>query len=575
MRFGKLDINPALNPAILDTGTWDPQSAWLAIDAVPQEQWAAGDAATHQIYALPTSGVQLWTVSCAWLGETWICPAGLPDGQVVFIAVGPQAATIGLDTPLATKELPAPAGSLAVYAAEAAVVDRFVRYLAPEQGPRALGPVPRLGIGTRMTTAVWPPIWKAMAAGHFAANAIQNSVRELNFLESLLAGRPPEQNIAFGFGAIETGYTGSSFEGLWVAGVLNALSHGVRLPYGADADHIQVKRGENGLARARRLLDATRYYSFFTLDVSDVLDYTTGAAGSAAGTAPLGTTLTPAVRQDVFSYHKQGRRIGGFDYRPGDTTLERLAGKYWVALDAVGAMYEHLLHLKAGVPFDLELSIDEHPNEVPTFECLTSESELIFVLLEMERRGIPLTHIAPNFGVEKGTDYRGADGLPGFEDRARRLCRIAGDMGIMPDFHSGDDLSAAARRAIGRATGGRNHFKVSPNLQLLFAEVLAQHHPELFHRWWDDALAYAQREAAAGSDFARSCIQQSDSRQPSAHDPIFHNFSFAFVGRRDAAGQFRNREAFYKLSPSFYQAYETCIVQYLVELAEDCLAPKP
>ena len=77
------------------------------------------------------------------------------------------------------------------------------------------------------------------------------------------------------------------------------------------------------------------------------------------------------------------------------------------------------MRLKEGVPFDLELSIDEHPNDVPTFDCLTSETELIFVLLEAQRRGIPLTHVAPNFGVEKGTDYRGADGLPGFEARAR------------------------------------------------------------------------------------------------------------------------------------------------------------
>ena len=174
---------------------------------------------------------------------------------------------------------------------------------------------------------------------------------------------------------------------------------------------------------------------------------------------------------------------------------------------------------KDGVPFDLELSIDEHPNEVPTFDCLTSETELIFVLLEAQRRGIPLTHVAPNFGVEKGTDYRGADGLPGFEARARSLCRIAEEFGVMVDFHSGDDLSAAARQAIGRATGGRNHFKVSPNLQLLFAEVLAEHHPDLFRRWWEDALAYAQREAAAGSAFARGLPPASGHRQrPSAHD---------------------------------------------------------
>ena len=112
--------------------------------------------------------------------------------------------------------------------------------------------------------------------------------------------------------------------------------------------------------------------------------------------------------------------------------------------------------------------------------------------------------MAPNFGVEKGTDYRGADGLIGFKGGARTLCGIAEEFGVMADFHSGDDLSAAARQAIGRATAGRNHFKVSPDLQLLFAEVLADHHPALFQRWSQDALAYARREAVNGSAFART-----------------------------------------------------------------------
>ena len=40
-----------------------------------------------------------------------------------------------------------------------------------------------------MTMSVWPGIFAAMTKGGFAANAIQNSVRELNLLEALLAGR--------------------------------------------------------------------------------------------------------------------------------------------------------------------------------------------------------------------------------------------------------------------------------------------------------------------------------------------------------------------------------------------------
>jgi hypothetical protein len=573
MKFGKLEIDPALSPGVLDTATWDRVAAWTAIQAVADGTWLALLAAAASGAQLPAAGgVAPSTQSCAWHGDTLVCLAGLADGQQVFLAVGPQATNVALGSPVESKALPATAAAmppvmLALYPTDAPVIDRFFHTLALDLGPRALGPVSRLGIGTRMTTAVWPAIWEAMAQRGFAANAIQNSVRELNFLETLVTGQPAEKNIAFGFGAIETGYTGSSYEGLWVAGVLDALQHGVRLPYGADADHIQVKRGGDGLARAKRLLDATRYYSFYTLDVSDVLVY---GAMTAPAALPLDVSIPdPVQRRELLACHRQPRRVGGFDYQPDDEILGRLVEKYWVALDAVVAMHEHICGLKDGTPFDLELSIDEHPNEVPTFDCLTSETELVFVLLEAQRRGIPLTHVAPNFGVEKGTDYRGADGLPGFEARARTLCRIAEEFGVMADFHSGDDLSAAARQAIGRATAGRNHFKVSPNLQLLFGEVLAEHHPDLFRRWWEDALAYAQREAAAGSSFARACIQQSDLARLSAHDALFHNFSFAFVGRRDAAGQFICREEFYSLSQVFYGAYQERITGYLLGLADD------
>ena len=581
MKFGRLEVNPARNPGILDTATWDRDAAWIATQMVDDAYWPTLVEAAANGSPLPVANnLTPYAGSCVWRDDTLVCLAALADGQQVFLTIGPQADRVALGPPIGSKMLSTmaatmPSAMLSLYPTDSSVIDRFFRTMAPEKGPRALGPVQRLGIGTRMTTAVWPGIWEAMAQRGFAANAIQNSVRELNFLETLLEGRPPEKNIAFGFGTIETGYTGSSYEGLWVAGVLDALKHGVRLPYGADADHIQVKHGVNGLAHAKRLLNATRYYSFYTLDVSDVLDYAALSADDAAGADILEARIPdPVHRRELIAYHGQPWRSEGFDYQPDAATLGRLVGKYWIALDAVGEMYNHICDLKNGQPFDLELSIDEHPNDVPTFNCLTSETELVFVLLEAQRRGIPLTHVAPNFGVEKGTDYRGADGLPGFEARARSLCRIAEEFGVMADFHSGDDLSAVARQAIGRATGGRNHFKVSPNLQLLFGEVLADHHPDLFRRWWQDALTYAQRESAAGSAFARDCIRQSDLDKPSPHDALFHNFSFAFVGRRDANGQFICREEFYDLSPAFYRAYQACIAGYLIELADD-LFPQP
>jgi len=189
----------------------------------------------------------------------------------------------------------------------------------------------------------------------------------------------------------------------------------------------------------------------------------------------------------------------------------------------------------------------------------------------MQRRGIPLTHVAPNLGVQKGVDYRGPDGLAGLEARTRRLSRLAQDQGVMLDVHAGDDLSAETRRALRRATAGRLHFKVSPHLQLLFGEVLADYHPGLFRRWWAAAQAYARRQAAAGSAFAAACLAQTEEINPipSPHDSLFHHFSFAFVGQRDAAGQFLHREEFYSLSPEFYRAYQARVALYLQGLASD------
>jgi hypothetical protein len=142
----------------------------------------------------------------------------------------------------------------------------------------------------------------------------------------------------------------------------------------------------------------------------------------------------------------------------------------------------------------------------------------------------------------------------------------------MLDFHSGDDLTSATRRVIQRATGGNLHFKISPMLQLLFAEVLNDFHPALFRRWWDDALAYARREAGAGSAFAAECVREYEADgepEPSSHDSIFHHYSFAFVGRRDEGGQFICREEFYDLSPAFYREYQTRTARYLCSLAEE------
>ncbi len=525
MKFGKLEIDPAVNPAVLDTTTWDTEQVRRILGSVEKQYWRTiCQAVAERGFPPDHSHCTVYRGSWARRGANVCALARLSDGQHVFIEVGTDDDTLA--NPLHVIPLDSDM-HLAIHATDAPALRTYVRHIRPDKGPRALGATPRLGIGTRMSTSVWPGIWRAMVEGGFAANAIQNSVRELNLLEDVLAGRPARTNYLYGFGSLAEGHTGSTFEGLWVAGAIAALKSDTQPVYGADADHITVRRGPGGLERAKRIIDATRDYTFFTLDVSDIVDY-------ASANAP--------------------------------------ANKYGMALDVLTELAAYIKNLQGDVSFDLELSIDECPPQMEASACLTTEAELVFLIEELRRRGAPLTHVAPNFGIVKGQDRTGPDGLVGFERRIRGLQEIAVDHGIMLDFHSGDDLSSAARQAIGRATDGRNHFKVSPSLQVIFGEVLHEVCPEQFLFWWDDTLAYARREATAGSEFAVQCLreyEESEAPAPAPHHSVFHYYNFASVGRRDEDGQFVHRDKFYSLPLEFYREYENRIHGFLCDVAAD------
>ena len=573
MKFGKLELNPAVNPGVLDTETWDAARAWEQVSRVDFD-WTVLTRTVAGGPALSTSSpLRVWPGSVAHGPDGAWCLVSLPDGQSVFCCVGQQPATSLPGKTISEKPVTANL-KLTAFATDAPNIDSFCRKLLPEKGPRMLGATPRLGIGTRMTTQVWPGIFDAMTRRKMAANSIQNSIRELSLLDDLLEARPAETNYSTGIGQIQMGWTGSTYEGLWVAGVLAALKSPNPLRYGADADHIQVKRGPTGLERAKRVIFAARYYSFFTLDMADVLDYTALNEPSPGAAEDVLVQKVPDAieRRGVLECHTQPFSVGSERYRLDVAAVGRFVGKYWDALGTAGELASYIAALKNGVGFDLELTIDEHPPEVAAFDCLTTSEEVLFLAREIQRRRLPITHIAPNFGQEKGHDYRAPDGLAGLERRVRSEFEIASGFGLMLDVHSGDDLTSATRQVFGRATGGHLHFKVSPMLQLIYARLLRDFHPALFERWWQDAVAYARREAAQGSPVAKDCLAELSSGSSSQASPthqVFHCYSFPFVGRRDAQGQFLHREEFYQLSPQFYAAYRQQVSAWLGEVADD------
>ena len=573
MKFEKIEIDPRKNPAILDTATWQPANAWSLLSKLEAPYWNSVVNAVREGHALPVDErCIVHSGSCAEYKKNIFFLAGLKDGQQVFIELGADNKGFLLREPIGTRSLKE-GTFLAVYSADTETIDQYVTLIKPDRGPKMLGAVPRLGIGSRMTTAAWQGVWQAMDKCNFQANPIQNSVREVHMLEDILAGRPPRFNYLANFGRVEEGHTGSTFEGLWVAGVLEALKIPSSPPFGADADHITVRRSAHDISRAKEVIKAARRYTFFTLDVSDILDYDAMNISSeiSAKEYLVNYISQPMLRKEVIAYHSQ-KCLSGQQYRLDKATVGRLVGKYWIALNAVEELSNYIKTVKNGSPFDLELSIDETPSRIDAFTCLTTKDELMFLILELQRREIPVTHIAPNFGVEKGSDYRGQDGLVALEKRVRGLCEISGEFGLMLDCHSGDDLKPTTRRAIGRAAKGNIHFKISPFSQVIFAETMKDIEPGMFTFWWDDTLDYARREAATGSSFAAECLgryEASENREPSPDHAVFHYYSFGSVGKRNQEGQFVHREKFYDLPEDFYREYQKRICNYLCEVAAD------
>ncbi len=567
--FGHLTLDPARNPAVLDTASWAPEGLVSGLMQSPAREWEEACLGLRRgpwpgragPFRFGVPGTRPGTGSC------WAV-ARHADGQQALALFRPGGEPSAGPGPVLASRTLAGGWAVDLLPADLTTVESFLRTLAPGCGPQVLGPVPRLGIGTRMTTAVWPGVWDALARRRFAANAIQNSVRELNLLGDLIAGVPPRENYLHGLGRLEEGHTGSTFEGLWLAGVLSALAAGVREPFGADADHIMVKRTPDGLDRARAVIAAARCYTFFTLDVSDLLDYGAGVSGSPADAQARFEKAVPdpAQRREVLAWHAAGRE-GIPALSPCDAA--RAAARFWHALAAAEALTAEIRCRRRGLPFDLELSLDEVPAGVSVGDALTTPDEAAFLLGEFRRRGLPVTHLAPNLGIEKGTDYRLPDGLPGLARRVQTLQRLLAGAGVMLDCHSGDDLSAATRRAIGRAAGGRVHFKISPCLQWLFAEVLETEAPAVFRFWWDDTLAGLARAAEAGSVPAAGLLREAAAAVPSARHPAFRQYCFATVGRRSAAGGFLHRDVFYTLPESFYSACAARVAGLLLDTAGD------
>ena len=403
------------------------------------------------------------------------------------------------------------ASNLIVYPADYANMLTWDRSLAPR--PR-LVPLNQegfrcgFGAGNRMvvaaqdapclrhatTLAGWDGIFAAMRQSLAPFWFIQQSiVREL-IPEGVDPSSHPEMGHTGGYGPRE----------LLRAGLFAFASQGGYarhgLPIGADADHaIVTGHDEESLAHSLELnklaMAESRDYTKFTVDTSHLFHFPTAipqAALRRLNQVFLGRHFTiPNI--------VPGRPGPHFEFDREEVAA--LAAKYWRPCVVHKELYDHVVSLRGGMPFDYELSLDETPEPTPPRELL------FYLVVLYEVLDLPLGAVAsagPNIGFTKRHDFEGQ--LKWLHAQANACASILHHFEAMLSVHSADGVQARTGKGPGvdpvlrDATGSQLELKVADVYQEVLWQVLARSpEPEerdLFCEAWRRTCDACNRVAA-------------------------------------------------------------------------------
>ena len=326
-------------------------------------------------------------------------------------------------------------------AANAAALRRHLPWLAPAPLPMSTS----AGFGDRLGLATPGHVRALRAAGGSIAPVFaQQSIREMT-----RTGRSPQ--------AIVDDATWGSFEAGWTAG------------QGADADHLKTAADITACAAAG--------FTMFTIDPGEHVDPQAGSRTPdevrAAWDALPWDRLETSAADTRARYAGRAFDVEGRDVRFDDDALVTAAVKYGRAIAHVAAMYRHLVAVKRGEPFDLEVSVDE--TDAPT-----APAEHVFVASELQRLGVRWASLAPRFvgRFEKGVDYIGD--LAAFEADFSVHAAIARAFGgYKISLHSGSDKFAIYGIAA-EATRGLLHLKTAGTSYLEALRAAAAIAPAFF-----------------------------------------------------------------------------------------------
>jgi hypothetical protein len=238
-------------------------------------------------------------------------------------------------------------------------------------------------------------------------------------------------------------FIGSEPQSVFDAGQAAVQALGWKAPWHVDADHIRLETVDRFVACS----------DFFTIDVADSISKP-APAGDLAAFVERHPELVGTIRIEGVA-------------QPFELTrpeLERVTGKYMLAVQDAGRIYRHITKAKGEENFIAEVSMDE--TDAPQ-----TPPELLVILALLADEKIKAQTIAPKFTgrFNKGVDYVGD--LAQFEREfnedlavlAHAVSRYGLPANLKLSVHSGSDkfsLYPIIRRAL-RRTGAGVHVKTA------------------------------------------------------------------------------------------------------------------
>jgi hypothetical protein len=314
--------------------------------------------------------------------------------------------------------------------------------------PRLLGLQTSAGFGDRLGLATPGHV---QALRHVLQRAPERTMAPIFAQQSIRemgrTGRTPDD--------VMSDATWGAFQAGWCGGL------------GADADHLKTVSDIDVCVAAG--------FSFYTIDPGAYVDNHADSDDPATIQRKVAalpwSTLESSPADLERSYVGQTFSLADRTLHIDTAGVMRAAAKYGGAIAHITALYRHLA--VKGVPFELEVSVDE--TETPT-----SHVEHVYIASELKRLGVRWVSLAPRYvgRFEKGVDYIGD--LAALRDDLAGHAAIARALGPYKlSLHSGSD-KFSVYPLIAAATEGMVHLKTAGTSYLEALRVAAQVNPVLF-----------------------------------------------------------------------------------------------